>query len=194
MSTARDALLQRAVAWFGEHGVGDTSMRALAAALGTSHRMLHYHFGSREGLLGAVMEHVEHSERDELAHITTSDDDPLGAALNLWHRIADAAETFAPLFFELSSHAMLGHEYAQPWRAWVAGWTAVTTSFYEKAGAAPGEAETLARLSLAQTRGLLFEVALTGDRSAADVAMARFVAMMRAALPDSSTRGAASEE
>lgn len=43
----RDELLDRAVGWFAEHGIGDTSMRTLAAELGTSGRMLHYHFGSR---------------------------------------------------------------------------------------------------------------------------------------------------
>ena len=33
MSTARDELLARCVAWFAEHGVGDTSLRTLATGL-----------------------------------------------------------------------------------------------------------------------------------------------------------------
>jgi AcrR family transcriptional regulator len=35
-------------------GIADLSLRQTAAAIGTSHRMLIYHFGSREGLLAAV--------------------------------------------------------------------------------------------------------------------------------------------
>ena len=63
MTPARDALLARCVTWFADHGVGDTSLRTLADGVGTSHRMLIYHFGSREGLLAAVVEAVEQGER-----------------------------------------------------------------------------------------------------------------------------------
>ena len=40
------------------HGVQAASLRPLAAAAGTSDRMLIYHFGSRERLLGEVLEHI----------------------------------------------------------------------------------------------------------------------------------------
>ena len=61
--TGRGALLGRAIGHFAEHGVGDTSLRALAEAIGTSHRMLIYHFGSREGLLAEVTREVEARQR-----------------------------------------------------------------------------------------------------------------------------------
>ena len=53
-ATPRERLLEAAVDHFGRHGIGDTSLRGIAEALGTSHRMLIYHFGSREGLLSEV--------------------------------------------------------------------------------------------------------------------------------------------
>ncbi|MBK6300027.1 MAG: TetR family transcriptional regulator [Actinomycetales bacterium] len=40
----REELLGQVVAWFAAHGIGDTSLRTLARELGTSHRMLIYHF------------------------------------------------------------------------------------------------------------------------------------------------------
>ena len=43
-------------------------------------------------------------------------------------------------------------------------------------------AGTLALQSLAMARGLLFEVAVTGDRAAADLAMARWTDMVRAEI------------
>lgn len=59
MSSPRERLLAAAVEHVAAHGVGDLSLRRLAAALGTSHRMLVYHFGSREGLLVEVVREVE---------------------------------------------------------------------------------------------------------------------------------------
>ena len=48
------------------HGSSDLSLRELATAIGTSHRMLIYHFGSKEGLLVAVIQTVEEQQRDVL--------------------------------------------------------------------------------------------------------------------------------
>ncbi|MBV2364480.1 TetR/AcrR family transcriptional regulator [Streptomonospora nanhaiensis] len=181
MSDAREDLLDRVVAWLAEHGAGDTSMRTLAAGLGTSHRMLHYHFGSREALLGTVVERVERRERDALAALRASTADPFEAGMAFWARLADTAQVFAPLYFELAGHAMLSRPYARSWRRWLAeGWSAALARLFLDAGAAPDRAEALARLSLAQARGLLFELALTGDRPAADAAMRRFATMLRA--------------
>ena len=62
-SQARDRLLAAAVGQARRGGIGDLSLRELAAAIGTSHRMLLYHFGSREGLLTAVARAVDEAER-----------------------------------------------------------------------------------------------------------------------------------
>ena len=60
----RKHLLDALVDEFAAGGVGDRSLREVAAAVGTSHRMLLHHFGSREGLLIAV---VEQAERRQMA-------------------------------------------------------------------------------------------------------------------------------
>jgi AcrR family transcriptional regulator len=54
----RDALLAGAVEHVLRHGVATLSLRPLAAALGTSDRMLLYWFGSRDRLLTAVLDAV----------------------------------------------------------------------------------------------------------------------------------------
>lgn len=178
--SAREELLARVIAWFAEHGVGDTSMRTIAAGVGTSHRMLHYHFGSREGLLGAVVEAVERGERDALQALSARGDDPYAAGLAFWDHVADAAATFAPLFFELSGQAMQRKPWAEPLRDWLsAGWIDVLTDLYRGAGHDQLVAEQQARMSLALARGLLFELALTGERAAADAAMRDAVERLR---------------
>lgn len=40
------------------HGLNNASLRPLAQAVGTSDRMLIYHFGSKEGLIGALLRHL----------------------------------------------------------------------------------------------------------------------------------------
>src|ERR1700759_5846306 len=44
-------------------GITGLSLRAIAEAAGTSHRMLIHHFGSREGLLVEVIREVEAQQR-----------------------------------------------------------------------------------------------------------------------------------
>ena len=72
--TARERLLAGAMEYVAEHGVGDLSLRGLAAALGTSHRMLIYHFGSREGLLIEVIRTVEAQQRAAIAAMLLDED------------------------------------------------------------------------------------------------------------------------
>ena len=62
-SQPRDRLLVAAVEQAMRGGIADLGLRELAAAIGTSHRRLLYHFGSREGLLVAIARAVEEAER-----------------------------------------------------------------------------------------------------------------------------------
>ncbi len=54
----RETFLIDAVDYVLRHGAGAMSLRPLAAALGTSDRMLLYYFDSRERLLGAILDRV----------------------------------------------------------------------------------------------------------------------------------------
>ena len=61
MPSAKDALLERVLAYAAAEGMADKSLREIAAGVGTSHRMLLYHFGSREGVLVAIVAEVDSS-------------------------------------------------------------------------------------------------------------------------------------
>jgi AcrR family transcriptional regulator len=174
-ATGRDALLGRAIGHFAEHGVGDTSLRALADAIGTSHRMLIYHFGSREGLLAAVVDAVEQGARDTLARMVDEahdDPDPFEAGMRFWHLVTDDALVYGPLFFELSSHAMLGLPHAVDLRGrLVTTWLDALVEMWGVRGVAEPDARRQARIDLAVARGLLHDLLLTGDREGVDAAM-----------------------
>ncbi len=175
VATGRDALLQRAIGHFAAYGIGDTSLRALAEAIGTSHRMLIYHFGSREGLLAAVVDTVEEGARETLARMVAearTDDDPLEAGLRFWHLVTDEALVYGPLFFELSSHAMLDLPHAVELRGrLVTTWLDALAAMWRTRGVPARRARTQARLDLAVARGLLHDLLLTGDRRGVDAAM-----------------------
>ena len=101
--------------------------------------MLNYHFGSREGLLGAVVEAVEQAEHAALVELAATHDDPFEAGAAFWTRVADRAEVFAPLFFELSTHAMRGQPHAAGLRAWLrTGWLDAITDGYLDLGLPTG--------------------------------------------------------
>ena len=55
---SRETLLPLLAAHVLEHGLAGASLRPLARAAATSDRMLIYHFGSKEGLVKALLEHV----------------------------------------------------------------------------------------------------------------------------------------
>ena len=177
-ATGRAALLERAIGHFAEHGVGDTSLRALAEAIGTSHRMLIYHFGSREGLLAAVVDTVEAGARQTLAEMAEearADPDPDRAGLRYWHLVTDDALVYGPLFFELSSHAMLGLPHAAGLRErLVTTWLDALESMWRARGVPKQQAREQGRLDLAVARGLLHDLLLTGDRVEVDAVMERY--------------------
>jgi AcrR family transcriptional regulator len=52
----REALAEAATDYVLENGIAGLSLRPLAAALGTSDRMLLYHFGSKDALVAGVIE------------------------------------------------------------------------------------------------------------------------------------------
>ncbi|MFC5063762.1 TetR/AcrR family transcriptional regulator [Actinomycetospora atypica] len=178
-SSARDRLLEAAVAHFAENGLRDQSLRAIATAIGSSHRMLIYHFGSREGLLADVVGVCEAQQREllgEVASAIAAGDDPHTLLMAFWHRVLDAGLRFGPLFFELSVHAMRDEPHARSFRvSLVEPWLEVLTPLLARLGDDGPEAAARGRLGLAVTRGLIHDALVTGDTEAATAAMEDFL-------------------
>jgi AcrR family transcriptional regulator len=173
----REQLLDAAVEYAATHGISDLSLRQLAAALGTSHRMLVYHFGSKEGLLVAVVRAVEAQQRAFLAELGTDAGlSPVEQGRRLWERLADPAMwPYEKLFFEVYSQALRGRAHT------VDVLDGIVESWLDPAaelardGVPPGTARAAARLGVAVTRGLLLDLLATGDRKGVDEAMDLFL-------------------
>ncbi len=178
-------LLQATLEHVAEQGVATLTLRGLAEAIGTSHRMLIYHFGSKENLLVEVVRAVEQRQRDTLAEL---DVDPSLSALEtmrrLWERVADPGLwPYERLFFELYGQALQDRPgTAGLLDGIVEAWLAPLIALGNKQGLQKDEARANARLLLGVTRGLLLDLLATGDRAAVDEALERFVALYEADL------------
>lgn len=175
---ARERLLAAAMEHVAEHGVGNLSLRGLAAALGTSHRMLIYHFGSREGLLIEVIRAVEAQQRAALAEFLLDEDAPPAETMRrMWRRLADPALwPNERLFFEVYTQALQGSPHAEPLLDGIVDlWVEPLVRIAVARGEDEARARAEARLGIAVTRGLLLDLLATGDRAAVDAAMERYI-------------------
>ncbi len=173
MTSPRDELLRRVVADVAAHGLGDRSLRELAAAVHSSHRMLLYHFGSRDGLVAAVVEFVESDQRRVLAELAVESETPAELIRRLWRRVsAPEVLPFVRLFFETVAHRGAADLTAP--------WIEESAPITERFGLPFDPAEI--RLGVAVTRGLLVDVILTGDVSAATESLERFIEHWQSAV------------
>jgi AcrR family transcriptional regulator len=170
--SAREGLLDRCVEFLASNGFSQLSLRQIAAGTGTSHRMLIYHFGSREGLLTAVVNRVEARQREAFAAMARETDDPIELGRRFWRRLTDPSLAGAErLFFEIYVQALYGREWTESFRATViSAWAGPIEELFVHYGFSREEARARARLGIATTRGLLLDLLLTGEREAVEAA------------------------
>jgi AcrR family transcriptional regulator len=165
----RDELLAAVVADCAAHGLGHRSLRDIAENVGTSHRMLIHHFGSREELMVAVVQAVE-ARQAELAAAQTGL--PAQQLRTMWEGLsAPAMRPLERLFFESYARGANGEA---PFDQLVPG--AVDSWLVADGGDPP-----LRRLMLAVVRGLLLDLAATGDTNATTAALERFTSLVATA-------------
>jgi AcrR family transcriptional regulator len=174
---ARWRLLDAVIEHFTADGLADQSLRRIAEAVGTSHRMLLYHFGSKDGLLLEVAREVE--ARTKAAFAAVGEDaggetDEL--VRRMWAHVSDPAFAgFERLFFALYGRALQGDEPAVPLlKDDLESWLEANVAVAATVGVPADLARVHARLGLAVTRGLLLDLLATGDRAGTDAALEVF--------------------
>jgi AcrR family transcriptional regulator len=182
-NTARQQLLDAAIEYTADHGISDLSLRSLAAALGTSHRMLIFHFGSKEGLWAEIARTVDRRQREQMRGFPPAPGQPFGEAMRAWWRLfsAPALWPYERLFFELYGQALQGHPHTagflQEFLGGVIDWLEPLVAAAVANGVPEPQARAHLRLGVAVTRGLLLDLLATGDTEAADQAMDVFIAL-----------------
>ena len=166
----RQELLDAVVKECAANGIGDRSLRDVATAVGTSHRMLLHHFGSRNELLLAIVEEVERRQRALLRELPT---EPPAAIAAMWADLRRPdLRPFERLFFECYARGVQGEQpFARMLPEAVDAWLA------EDEATDPA----LVRLGLAVMRGLLLDLVATDDRRGVDAAAQAFADLVRRA-------------
>jgi AcrR family transcriptional regulator len=166
----RQELLDAVVKECAAHGIGDRSLRDVAAAVGTSHRMLLHHFGSRNELLLAIVEEVERRQRALLRELPS---EPAEAIAAMWADLRrPELRPFERLFFECYARGVQGE---QPFVRMLPG--AIEAWLFDDGTTDPA----LVRLGLAVMRGLLLDLVATEDYAGVDAAARAFIDVVRRA-------------
>lgn len=176
--TPRQRLLDAAIEYVAANGMSDVSLRALAAALGTSHRMLIFHFGSKEGLWVEIIRSVEQRQRELLGQVLPDPSQPVGEAMRAWWRHISDPSLWPNerLFFEIYGQALQGRPHTtELLDGIVDDWLDPITEINVSLGLVPDLARAHARLGVAVTRGLLLDLLATRDRTGVDGAMEAFI-------------------
>jgi AcrR family transcriptional regulator len=170
----RRQLLDALIDAFADGGIGDRSLREIAEAVGTSHRMLLHHFGSRDELLLSIVDEVECRQMSVLPEAST---DPADAMAAMWADVRrPELRPFERLFFECYARGAQGEQpFARMMPGAVDNWLADVDAKTDHS-ADPA----FARLGLAVTRGLLLDLVATGDDEGVDAAAQAFVELLRA--------------
>lgn len=176
----RDRLLQALFDEFGESGPSPTlSMRQVAERLGVHHTLLTYHFGSRPGLLGAVLS--EARRRDNL--VIDAADAQLGfEALfrAIWRFYSDDAHgDRLRAFFHLVGLSVYDPEAFREFLAGLDDLAGMLEAAAARDGVAPADAKEHSLLAVSCLRGLLLQRLLTPNADV-DAAAERFIATLAA--------------
>ena len=176
----RQQLLDAAIEYVARRGLTELSLRALASELGTSHRMLSHHFGSKEGLWVAIVQEVERRQRAAVRDAAPDPSVSFDEAMRAWWRHISDPNLWPNerLFFELYGQALHGRTpAAELLDGVVDSWVEPIAEMLVGLGFPPADAPARARLGVAVTRGLLLDLLATGDRAAVDAAMEQWIAL-----------------
>jgi len=182
-SARRQELLDLSYEYVLEHGVGDLSLRPLAAAINSSPRVLLFLFGSKAALVQALLARAREDELELLHRARAAGvdgSDVIAVASELWGWLA-AAEHRGLLMLWVEGYARSLIDPDGPW----AGFAAATVSDWlgvlgeVASGSGAGDADPT--LVLAVLRGALLDLLATADVERTTEAVTRQLALMTGA-------------
>ncbi len=187
-SARQQQLLAAAYEWVGHHGWAGMSLRPLAEAIGSSPRVLLFLFGTKDGLIRALL---TRSRADQLAVLDGlrgrpgTGETPVGLAevgVRVWQWLSDPEHrSMLRLWLEAYSRSV-GDEPDGPWSDFAAGtvhdWDELLAGYQppDRRHAADGAAERT--LLLAVLRGALLDLLATDARGRLDQAVRLHIAQL----------------
>ena len=177
----RGELLAKATDYVVANGLASLSLRPLAEAIGTSARMLIYHFGSKEALIAEILALAEHQALAVLTEQIRQQDDPVAALEQFWIQLTSAdTDQFLRTAFEVWGLALVHPEEFAPFLdSVVSQWTSMLTGELQQAGLPETQCESTATLIVAAMHGLVLNRLTTGNNVVAQQAFQQLVNWLR---------------
>jgi AcrR family transcriptional regulator len=175
MSSRKPELRDAALAYLLEHGLAAVSLRPMAIQLGTSPRMLMFHFKSKEGLLQEVLGELHSRLQLSFLRLGKSTRDRVPPLKRFW-LWAIGRRNFA--YFRLLYEAQIvaaqnPNEYGRYLKKASQDWQALAFQALSESL----RSTAMATLCIAVFDGLMLEMINTGDRTRLTQALDRFIAM-----------------
>ncbi|MDQ6641120.1 MAG: TetR/AcrR family transcriptional regulator [Actinomycetota bacterium] len=167
MTERREQLAEQATDYVLEHGLLGLSLRPLAAALGTSDRMLLYHFRDKDDLVATVLR-TSNDRSVAVVRVLGPSADAHSAVLDLWRTVNSAAQARCQrLYVEAAALGVLGTE---PYRSVVseanAHWLGALADHLTASGVPRRSSRRAATLVDATFMGLQLDQQVDGGQSA----------------------------
>lgn len=183
-SARRQELLELAYRYALEHGLTALSLRPLAAAIGSSPRVLLFLFGSKDGLVRALLGRARSDELALLHHAgdATAHSDLRSVAAAVWGWLAaDEHRGLLRLWAEGYAHSLV--EPDGPWAgfalATVSDWLELLAAAQDPARRTSPPAIAERTLTLAVLRGALLDLLATDDTQRTTAAVHSYLAARR---------------
>jgi AcrR family transcriptional regulator len=177
MQTRKEILTDELVAYLLEHGLSDLSLRPLADALGTSARLLIYHFESKEGLLTEALDSMQLRLRQSFGSMVERRAGSSERPLKLFWDWAITDENFPylKLIYELQILAVQNPAaYGQYLQRNASNWSELIATALPEAERTPAMVTLLG----AVFDGLFLELMSTGDRKRTTQAVQQFIQLV----------------
>ena len=172
----KNELRDKALEYFLEHGLAELSLRPLAAEIGTSSRLLIYHFESKEKLITDVMDEARSRSQRSFAELMEQAKSDADLRI-FWRWVTDPKNLgYARLLFEVQVLALKKPKiYAQYLENASASWLSVIESQIPKSP----KRRAIATLCAALIDGLLLDYMSTGDLARTTDAMSLFDSLLK---------------
>jgi AcrR family transcriptional regulator len=178
-SARRAELLEAAYRYALEHGLADVSLRPLAAAIGSSPRVLLYLFGSKDGLIQELLGRARADELGMLAGLRAAGADLATTATGVWAWLADP-EHRPLLCLWVEGYARSLIEPGGPWAgfasATVEDWLALLAAAQPESVRSTPAGRAQQTAVLAVLRGAFLDLIATGERDRTTAAVQRALA------------------
>lgn len=160
----RAELVAAALGHLARHGLTGFSLRALAAELGTSARMLVHYFGTREELLSRALAEHRRQALDLLR--AQAQGDLAEDAARSWRLLSDPerSDHYVVMFQVLAAALTPDSRYRSIARGVVQDWIDAVTTHLVAHGEDPASAAVKATVLASGLKGIALDLLVTGDR------------------------------